>query len=176
ALHAAECALGPRQRRVDPPRLLGREVLAVGAEQVAAVETRRDPAPRFVGLAGELSRLRIEAQGVVARHPRIALLEPPDRLADLDLLLEPAPLDPRPDLGQVLQEAPLLLGADGAVLLHALLADAEDQQLVLGGMGLDPHRGLLLARIAGRRRPDHLLEPLDRLELSQPAIALPRPG
>src|SRR4029079_7627238 len=98
ALHAPEGVLGPRQGGVNPPRLLRREFPTVGTQQIAAVETRRDLAPPFIGLTRELSRLRIEGQRVVARRPGIALLEPPDRLADLDLLLQPAIPDPGPEL------------------------------------------------------------------------------
>src|SRR5512144_2818255 len=93
ALHAPEGILGAGQSGVDPPPFFSRKILTVGAQQIAAIKARRHRALRFLRLTLELSCLRIEGQGVITRHPRIALLEPSHRLTDLDLVLEPAMLD-----------------------------------------------------------------------------------
>src|SRR4051812_12278489 len=125
-LHAAEGVLGACESGVDPPRFFRRKILPVAAQQVAAIETRRHLALRFIRFILELPCLRIEGQCVIARHPRIALLEPPNRLTDLDVVLEPPLLDSRLNPRQIPEEAFLLFGTDRAVLLHSLTTNAQN--------------------------------------------------
>src|SRR5271157_321368 len=131
AFHAAERVLGACERGVDPPPFFCRKILTVGAQQVAAIETRRHLTLLFIRFILELSCLRIEGQRVITRHPRIALLEPSNRLTDLDILLEPAILDSSLNSRQILQETSLLFFADRAVLLHSFVTDAQYQCLVI---------------------------------------------
>src|SRR5437879_2261664 len=148
-LHAAEGALGARQRRIDPPRLVGRKVFTIGVQQVTAFEARRHLALLLVRLALESSSCCVEGQRVIPRHPRITLLEAPDRLTDLDLVLESAVFDSRLHLGKIPEQASFLLLADRSVLRRALAADAQDQGFVVGRVSFDPHSRFPLDWIAG---------------------------
>ena len=71
-------------------------------------------------------------------------------------------------LSRSLQQTPLVLVADGAVLILSPFADAQDERLLLGALELDLDLGLFLSGIARRGHADDLVEALEGLELRKP--------
>ena len=62
AFHAPEGILGPRERAVDPPPLVGCKLQTVATQQIAAIKARRDLPLLFIGLVLELSGFDVEGQ------------------------------------------------------------------------------------------------------------------
>src|SRR5262249_52675722 len=131
---------------------LSRQLGPVRPQQITAIELLGLGLLRGVRLPTQRPAGRIVADRVVPRHPRIALFQPPDRLADLQLPLEPTAGDPLLKPPEVRQESPLLLLANRSVLGRATRADAEHDPLLPVAQRLDPDRRLLLGPVAGRRR------------------------
>ena len=81
--HVTEGGFGAGEQNVDAPELVAGEVLAIGLDQIAAVELL---GPGMFGrfeLADDRRGLRVMGDAEVARDARIALLQPSDRLVDL---------------------------------------------------------------------------------------------
>src|SRR5437016_14567143 len=113
---------------------------------------------------------------VVAGHPRVAFLEPTDRLVNSFLLLQLAFLNARLQFPQVFLQPLLVALPNGPVLLFASLTPAEKVNLLPLLSTLDAHLGFLLIRIARRRHADHLFPVVALLELSEPRISLRLPA
>src|SRR5205814_1044493 len=109
-------------------------------------------------------------------HPRVAFLEPTDRLVNSFLLLQLALLNARLQFPQVFLQPLLVALPNGPVLLFASLTQAEKVNLLPLLSTLDAHLGFLLIRIARRRHADHLFPVVALLELSEPRISLRLPA
>ena len=95
--------------------------------------------------------LRVGIDAGVARPARVAFLEPPDGLADLERLLEPAGLEARLEFDGVPLQTLRMLGA-----LLALAPGADTQHTGLLAAALEPHLGARLplapvVQLHGRR-------------------------
>src|ERR1017187_9570946 len=65
------------------PDLIGAQILAIGLEDIAAIEFFCKRSLVAVLLPGEALRLGLILHLEIACHARVALLEPPDRFVDL---------------------------------------------------------------------------------------------
>src|SRR5260370_13342049 len=79
-----------RQQRVNPPSLVGAQILTVGLQQVTPVQLFRARPLGFIQAVLEHFGLAIVFHPVITRHPRISLLPPPDRLQYLASLVSSA--------------------------------------------------------------------------------------
>ena len=131
-LHVAEGVFGAGEERVEVPVILGGEIVAVGLDQVAAVELSGFGAFVFLEGGAELSGLGVDGKFVVAGDTRVAFLEPANRLGDLFGSFELAGGDPLASLSRSASRRVFLFGADGAVFVAALCAAAQD----IGGVAV----------------------------------------
>ena len=123
--HVAEGVFGAGEERVEVPIILSREIIAVGLDQIAAIEL--SGLGQFVFLEGgaELSGVGVDGEFVVAGDTGVAFLEPADRLGNLFGSFELAGGDPPVKFFEVGEQSALLFGADRAVFVAALLAAAQ---------------------------------------------------
>ena len=99
------------QQNVDPPSLLGVEILAIRFQQIGAIHAKRPGLGLGLFLPEQLPRAGIEAEPVIPSHTRITLLQAADGLMDFRLH-DPFLGDSRLETIQVGQEALLLLFAN----------------------------------------------------------------
>src|SRR5208337_3573417 len=167
---------GAGEQNVDPPELIAGEVLAIGLDQIAAVEPFGLGMFGGIELADEGCGLRVVDDAEVAGDAGIALLQSSDRLIDLGGLDELSVSDASRQLVDVGAQAAFLLGADGALLGDALLAAAQHIGVVTLGAGLDLDRSLLLGAVERGRLAQHRGEAFGVLEVAKPAVALGLPA
>src|SRR6266851_757212 len=122
ALQGAEGRLDSREQDIEMPDLFVSEILAIGLEQVGAVQ--RAGGRLFLCLLGPAHRRRrgVVADDVVPPDPRVALLEPADRLLDLGGVTQTARRHARLEFAEVGQQPLLVRVADRAILVDARLA------------------------------------------------------
>ena len=94
------------------------------------------------------SRSCVENQGMITCYPRIALLQSPDRLTDLDIVLEPTCLNPPLNFRDILQERPSCLMRIARSFSTRSLLMHKIKCLTICTMNFDTDGRLLLKRIA----------------------------
>src|SRR3954468_13768529 len=174
-LDRPEGVLRSGQRHVHQPRLTRCQIRAIGPQQITAIEQLGLGLLLGVRFMAQFPAGHVITDRVIARYPGITLFQPTDRLADFDLTLEPAAVDPPLEPLQIGQEPPLLLLANRPVLGRATRAGAEHDRFLAVRDRLDPDQRLLLERAARRGRAWHRLEALLVLEVIEPLIALRLP-
>jgi len=174
--HVAEGGFGAGEQNIDAPELVSRQVLAIGLDQIAAIELFGLGMAGRIELTDDRCGLRIMGEAEVAGDAGIAFLQSSDRLVDLCGLDKLSLGDTSRQPIDVGAQAVFLLGADGAVLGDALLAAAQHVGVVPLRAGLDLDRGLLLGAIERRGLAQHRREAFGVLEVGKPAIALRLPA
>ncbi len=124
AFHVTKCVFDTGQQDIKAPSFFGREVFAVGLEQVGAVEAQGALSFSAVLVPAELLLTGVIVEVPVAGDSRVAFFEPPERFVDFLWLLEPSGFDPRLQALQVSLEALFLLEPDGLILGLSALTTA----------------------------------------------------
>src|SRR5437867_3997897 len=156
ALHGPKGRLYPREQDVETPDLLVAQVLAIGPQEIGAVEMLG--AGLELGIRGPRYRAGrlVRGEGVVTGHARVALLEAAEGFVDLRGGAQAAAGDAGLELGEVAEEPLLVFVADRLILLPPPVAATEDMEFAAAHRALDEDACLLLARVARRRRAEDL--------------------
>src|SRR5215208_650699 len=172
ALHVAEGVFDAGQQDIEAPRLLGRQVFAIGLQQVGAVEAKGTllflviflPIQRLLGFA--------VLHPPIAGYARVALLDSAEGFIHLVGALQLARCDASSQPGEVGQQTLFLLETDGLIFGLSTFTQAQDVEM-LGRLGpFDPDPGFLLRRIARRGLTDQFVPVRLLFELIEPGLPL----
>src|SRR4030042_2536684 len=115
-LHGAECCFHTCEKHVGAPNLIGRQILSVRSQNVAAIRLLGNRFLLHVFLPGKTLGVPLILDLIVARDTWIALLKSTNRLVNLLGLLQMPLLDTRLQTFQVLDQSLLLLLSDRSIL------------------------------------------------------------